>query len=145
MVTFIWCSSLPNCFCIISLWSPYYFPITPYYYPYYLLLPIASLVAHTVKNLPAMHEIQVQSLGKEDPLENGMVIHSRMLAWRILWTEEPGRLQSIVSQRVRQDWATNTFTFPYYCSRYAKHPHISKEFFLDQQNYRKFIQVPLET
>jgi len=50
-----------------------------------------------------MHEIQVQSLGEEDPLENGMVIHSRMLAWRIPWMEEPDRLQSTASQRVRHD------------------------------------------
>ena len=48
----------------------------------------------TVKNLPAMKETQVQPLGQEDPLENGMAIHSSTLAWRIPWTEEFGRLQS---------------------------------------------------
>ena len=48
------------------------------------------LVPQTVKNLPAMHEITVQSLGQEDPLEKGMATHSRILAWRIAWTEEPG-------------------------------------------------------
>ena len=52
----------------------------------------ASLVAQRVKNLPAMWEIQVLSLHWEDPLEEGMVIHSSILAWRIPWTEEPGRL-----------------------------------------------------
>ena len=57
-----------------------------------------SLVAHMVKNLPAMWETQVQSLDQEDPLENGMATHSRVLAWKIPWTEEPGRLQSMRSQ-----------------------------------------------
>ena len=51
-----------------------------------------------VKNLPAMQETQVQSLGREDPLEKRMATHSCVLAWRILWTEEPGRLQSMRSQ-----------------------------------------------
>ena len=55
----------------------------------------ASLVAQTVKNLPAMQETQVQSLGWEDPLEKGMATHSSILAWRILWAEEPGGLQSM--------------------------------------------------
>jgi len=64
----------------------------------------ASLVAQTVKNLPAMWETWVQSLGWEDPLEEGMAICSNILAWRIPWTEEPGGLQSIGSQRVRHDW-----------------------------------------
>ena len=53
----------------------------------------ASLVAQTVKNLPAIWETQVPSLGWEDPLEKGMAIHSRILAWRIPWTEEPGAPQ----------------------------------------------------
>ena len=61
-----------------------------------------------VKNLPAMQETQVQSLGREDPLEKGMATHSSILAWRIPWTGEPGGLQSLGSQRVRHDWATNT-------------------------------------
>ena len=52
----------------------------------------ASLVAQTVKNLPAMQETQVQSLGQKDPLEKGMVTHFNILAWRIPWTEEPGGL-----------------------------------------------------
>ena len=60
----------------------------------------ASLGAHTVKNLPAMQETQVRPLGWEDPLEKGMATHSSMLAWRISWTEEPGGLQSMGSQRV---------------------------------------------
>ena len=64
----------------------------------------ASLVAQMVKNLPAMQETPVQSLGQEDPLEKGMATHSRILAWRIPWTEDPGRLQSMGSQRVRHNW-----------------------------------------
>ena len=53
--------------------------------------PWTSLVAQMVKNLPAIQETQVQSLGQEDPLEKGMATHSSILAWRILWTEEPVR------------------------------------------------------
>ena len=56
-----------------------------------------------VKSSPAMPETQVQSLGGEDPLEEGMATHSSILAWRTPWTEEPGRLQSLGSQRVRHD------------------------------------------
>ena len=55
----------------------------------------ASLVAQTVKNLPAMQEIWAQSLSWDDPLEKGMATHSNILAWRFPWTEEPGRLQSV--------------------------------------------------
>ena len=62
-----------------------------------------SLVAQTVKRLPAMRETWVQFLGLEDPLEKEMVIHSSTLAWKILWTEEPGRLQSMGLERVGQD------------------------------------------
>ena len=66
------------------------------------------LVAQMVKNLPAVQESQVWPLGREDPLEKGMVTHSRILAWRIPWTEEPGGLQSMGSQQVGPDWVTNT-------------------------------------
>ena len=63
-----------------------------------------------VKNLPAMQETRVPSLGWESPLEKGMIARSSMLAWRIPWTEGPGGLQSIGLQTVRQDRATNPFT-----------------------------------
>ena len=63
----------------------------------------ATLVAQMLKNPPAMHETWVQSLGWEDPLEKGMATHSSILAWRIPWTEELGRLQSMGLQRVRHD------------------------------------------
>ena len=56
-----------------------------------------------VKSLPAIWETQVQSLGQEDPLEEGMITHSSILAWRILQTEEPGGLQSMESQRIGHD------------------------------------------
>ena len=65
-----------------------------------------SLVAQMVKRLPAMLETQVRSLSREDPLEKEMATHSSILAWRIPWTEEPGRLPSMGSQRVEHDWAT---------------------------------------
>ena len=69
----------------------------------------ASLVAQLVKkkkNPPAMQETLVPFLGWEDPLEEGMATHSSILAWRISWTEKPGGLQSMGSQRVRHHWAT---------------------------------------
>ena len=56
-------------------------------------------VVQMVKNLPAMQDTHVQSLGREDPLEKGMATHSSILAWRIPWTEDPGGLQSVGSQR----------------------------------------------
>ena len=62
------------------------------------------------KNLPALQETWVWSLGREDPLEKIMATHSSILAWRIPWTEEPGDLQSVALQRVRHHWAANTFT-----------------------------------
>ena len=61
------------------------------------------LVAQSVRNLPAVQETRVQSLGGEDPLEKEMANHSSILAWKISWTEEPGRLQSMGSQRVGHD------------------------------------------
>ena len=63
----------------------------------------ASLVAQTVKRLPAVRETRVQSLGGEDPLEKEMATHSSTLAWKMPWTEEPGGLQSMGSQRVRHN------------------------------------------
>ena len=60
-------------------------------------------VAQTVKNLPAVWETRVQTLDREDPLEEEMATHSNILAWRILWTEEPGRLLSLGLQRARHD------------------------------------------
>ena len=69
----------------------------------------ASLVALTGKSPPAMQETWVWSLGQEDPLEEGVVTHCSTLAWGIPWTEEPGGVQSMGSQR--DDWAGDSFTF----------------------------------
>ena len=60
-------------------------------------------MAQTVKNLPAMQETQVPSLGQEDPLEKGLTTHSSIVAWKIPWAEEPGGLQSMGLQKVRYD------------------------------------------
>ena len=64
---------------------------------------LATLVAQTVKNVPAVQETRVQSLNWEDPLEKEMATHSNVFAWRILWTDDPGGLQSMGSKRVRHD------------------------------------------
>ena len=67
---------------------------------------LISLVAQTVKHLPTMWETRIQSLGQEGPLEKEMAPHSSTPVWKIPWTEEPGRLQSMGSLRVGYDWAT---------------------------------------
>ena len=77
-----------------------------------------SLLAQTVRNLPAMQETWAWSLGWESFLEKGMAIHSSILAWRIPWTEEPGQLQSVGSQRVGCDWVTNTHTHTFLSTGY---------------------------
>ena len=64
---------------------------------------MSSLVAQMVKRLFTMWETRVRSLGREDPLEKEMAIHSSTIAWKIPWTEEPGRLQPMGLQRVRHD------------------------------------------
>ena len=75
----------------------------------------ASLVAQTLQHQSAMQKTQVWSLGQEDPLEKEMASHFSVLAWRIPWTEEPGGLQSLESQRVRHNWAKNTHKILYVC------------------------------
>ena len=89
------------------------------------LLIRTSLVAQTIKCLSTMWETWVQSLGWEDPLEKEMAIHSSTIAWKIPWTEEPGRLQSMGSQRVGHDWATSLFTFPFLLSQPGSTPEAS--------------------
>ena len=85
-----------------SLWNPRcwrdWIPVLP---------PLPPNLAQRIERLPAMQESQVRSLGWEDPLEKEMATHPSILAWRIPWTEEPGRLQSTGSQRVGHDWATS--------------------------------------
>ena len=74
-----------TCFCEANLWK------------------WNSPVAQMIKRLRTMRETRVQSLGQEDPLEKEMATHSSILSWKIPWTDDPGRLQSIGSQRVRHD------------------------------------------
>ena len=88
------------CYTVGPCWLPCAIPL------------LASLVAQMVKNLPAVWETWVQSLGWEDLLEKGMETHSSILAWRIPWTEEPGRLLSMGLQRVGHDWANNMYYIP---------------------------------
>ena len=76
----------------------------------YLNANYKVFVAQLVKNLPAVQETRVWSLGWEYPLEKEMASHSSILAWKISWTEEPGGMQSMGSQRVGHDWAANTNT-----------------------------------
>ena len=80
-----------------------------------LIIIVASLGAQRLKHLPPMRETWVWSLGQEDPLEKEMATHSSILAWRIPWAEELGRLQSMGLQRVGHDWATVfNFFFSFY-------------------------------
>ena len=85
--------------------------ISPFHIPSFsstshLLVPL-NCNHLSIKCLPPMRETWVRSLGREDPLEKGMATHSSILAWRIPWTEEPGRLQFTGSQRVGHDWVTS--------------------------------------
>ena len=73
------------------------------------------LVAQTLQNLPAMQEPCFWSMGQEDSLEKGMATHSSILDWRIPWTEEPGELQSMGSQRVGHNCEANTLCFEFQC------------------------------
>ena len=92
------CSLYETVDCYLTFITPFFFIRT-------------SLVAQMVKRLPTMRETWVQSLGQEDLLEKEMATHSSTLAWRIPWIEEPDRLQSMGSQRVRRDWATERLHF----------------------------------
>ena len=74
-------------------------------------MPLASLVAQRLKHLPAMQETRARSLGQEDLLEKEMATRSSILAWRIPWMEEPGRLQSTGWQRVGHDFTVTFFHF----------------------------------
>ena len=106
IISFLRLSSVPLYICTLSSWS-------------FILL----MVAQMVKNLPAMEESRVQSLGWEDPLRRRMATLSSILAREIPWTEEPSRLQSIGLQRVRHNWATNAFPLfsPVFHCAYVPH------------------------
>ena len=77
----------------------------------HLLKECASLVAQSVKNLPGMQETRVQSLDLGDTLEKELTTHSSILAWRMPWAKEPGRLQSMGLQKVGHDWAADSYYF----------------------------------
>ena len=93
---------------IMPVYKNIYFKATYVRDQFYTLR--SSPVTHTVKNPPAVQETGVQSLGGEDPLGQDMPTHCSVPAWRIPWTEEPGRLLSTGVQRFGHDWATNTYT-----------------------------------
>ena len=100
----------------------------------------AFLMAQIVKNAPAIQETWVWSLGWEDPLEEGMAAHSSILAWRIPWTEEPGGLQSMGSQRLRHDWVTSTT----YRVNLRLSSHLSqKSIFILKKKYTHYINAML--
>ena len=80
------------------------FSLSPVFWVWLCPQPGASQMAQMVKNAPAMQETWVQSPGGEDPLKKGMATHSSILTWRIPWTEEPGRLQSMGSQTVEHNF-----------------------------------------
>ena len=101
-----WMLSFKSTFSLSSLLSSRGF-LVPLHFYFLFTFCRASLVAQMVKHLPAMRETQVWFLGREDPLEKEMAIHSSTLAWKIPWMEEPDRLQSMGSQRVRHNWATS--------------------------------------
>ena len=82
-----------------------------------LLSKMDSLVAQMVKNPPAMQDTWIQCLGQEDPLEKGMATYYSILAWRIPWTEEPGGLQSMGSQRSCTRLSDKHFYFSYFLSK----------------------------
>ena len=96
----------------------------------WLRVHFTYLVAQTVKRLPAMQETQLRFLGWEDPLEKEMAPYSSTLAWKIPWTEEPDRLQSMGSQRVGHNWATSLFfhfmvlQLPEWCCVCPAHPPV---------------------
>ena len=88
----------------LKVWSTYPFVFN------WSIVDLGFLVAQTVKNLSAMQETLIWSVGWEDPLEKGMASHSSIPAWRIPRTQEPGRLSSMRSQRIKHDWVPNTHT-----------------------------------
>ena len=97
-------------FTLVKMWKQSVYPLMGEWINKTSHTYIYSLVSQTVKNLHAMRETWVQLLGWKNPLEKGMATHSSILAWKTPWTEEPGRVQSMRSQRVRHDCTTNIYT-----------------------------------
>ena len=103
----------------------------------WMVLKWTSLVAQKVKYLAAMQVTWVRCLGQEDPLQKEMATHSSILAWKILWTEKPGRLQSKILQRVGHEWATFTSIWIF---REHKLVH-SRNIYLARMYFSKLIKV----
>ena len=105
MCVYILCLTSIKCICLCVCISLSFFSFHLLHQSHFLLWynRHASLVAQTVRHLPAMWETRIRFLGREDPLEKEMAIHSSTLAWKIPWTEEPDRLQSMGSQRIGHD------------------------------------------
>ena len=127
-------SSLTIFWSILDLQSCVSFRCVAKWFCYTCTCIWASMVAQMVKNLPAIQETGVWSLGQQEPLEEEMATHYSILAWRIPWTEETGGLHSMGSHRVRHDWATNTFTSYIYL--------FSFRFFSQIDNCRVLNRVP---
>ena len=87
-----------------------------------------SPVAQMVKNMPAMQETWIQSLGQEDPLVKGMATYSSILTWRIPWTEEPGGLEAMGSHRVRHNWSNLAHTFWDTQETVRRHAEVDEKF-----------------
>ena len=105
-----------------------------------LLLHALFLIAKTVKNLPAIQETWVWSLGREDPLEKERATHSSILAWRIPWTEKPGELPSMQSQRAGHNWEANTHATTSMCTLHRhtlKERGHKREYMTDDSTYMK--------
>ena len=111
---------IPECLFPFPSWGKFYLICLQYVFIPFLSffsfwdsfnISRTSLVAQTVKRLSTVRETWVRALGWEDPLEKEMAIHSGTIAWKIPWTEEPGRLQSMGSRRVGHDWATSLSFF----------------------------------
>ena len=97
----------PSCYPIPSANYSAWCVVGTHHFMHFLTIVCAFPVAQMVKSLPAMQETWVQPLDWEDALEKEMATHSSILAWEAPWTKEPGGLESMGSQRVRHDWATN--------------------------------------
>ena len=108
LIRFWWICSVQSLSCVqLFWWIVAIFPFNNTYWAFTI-----SILAQMAKNMPALWETQVQSLGQKDPLEEGMATHSSILAWRIPWTEQPGELQSMGLQRVdTTEWLTHTCYF----------------------------------
>ena len=121
----ILCTSYTECLFPFPDWGKFYLICLQYvlipFLPFFSFwdsfnIARTSLVAQMVKRLSTVRETLVQALAWEDPLEKEMAIHSSTIAWKIPWTEEPGRLQSMGLQRVRHDWASSLHFTSIFCN-----------------------------